>query len=196
MRAIVVKTVTAALVLAACAIAPSSAGTPLSYGSDVKAVVVRKDEVFLLSRKDAASLQVLAVRAGKPLDQAVVLVPARSDRILEAVYPALDAIYVVAREGGDARLLRIPVRFSGAAEIGFTQDFVYRCRNCRSFPPQRYNHVVEIPIPLEGAVVEAHSDPHLSGITLGLESGTTGKTELTYDPALGRFVNQRAEHRT
>lgn len=170
--------------------APKTLAAVQTCDGNVTAIAMRKDEIFLLSRKDAPAFEVRAVRAGKPLDRAVVLVPSHPGRTIESVHPALDAIYVLAREGTKAELLRVPVRSSGGAEIGFTQEFTYRCRNCRSFPAQRYNRVLDVPLPYDGIVSEAHSDPLAPGITITLENTARGEMILTYVPSLGRFINR------
>jgi hypothetical protein len=152
-------------------------------------VAVRKNELFL-----SRGSSVLTLRIGQPLERAIVLIPPRSGREIEAIHPALDAIYVLAREGGDTHLLRVPVRCDGIAEVGFTQKYVCHSRNCRSFPAFRSNHVVVVPLPVAGRVAKAHTDPSMRGITLWFAEKR--HVAYVYDPSSARFgengvVNER-----
>jgi hypothetical protein len=155
---------------------------------NVMAVATRKNEVFLLSRKGAPTVKLLVVREGEALDTATVLVRDRPGRRLESVHPAKDAIYVLVREGSGAKVLRIPVRMSGGSEVGFTQKYVYDCRNCRSFPALKQIRVLEVLLPYEGEVAGAYANPLTPGFSIALERAGTGKIMLSYDPSSGRFV--------
>jgi hypothetical protein len=154
----------------------------------VMVVATRKNEVFLLSLKGAPTAKLLAVRQGEALDTAAVLVRDQPGRRLEAVLPAKDAIYVLVREGGGAKMLRIPVRISGGSEVGFTQKYTYHGRNSRSFPALKQIRVLEVLLPYEGKAVEAHANPLTPGFSIALERAEAGKVWLSYDPSSGRFA--------
>jgi hypothetical protein len=141
-------------------------------------VAVRRNELFLLRGSS-----VLALRAGQPLERAIVLIPPRPGREIESIHPALDAIYVVAREGGDTRLLRVPVRRDGVREVGFAQKYVCHNRNCRSFPARGAIRVIAIPLPVASRVAAAHADPDRRGITLSLVGPAQKTVTWPYDPA-------------
>jgi hypothetical protein len=149
----------------------------------VTMVAVRKDE-FFLSRGSG----VFALRAGQPIERATVLVPPHPGREIDSIHPALDAIYVVAREGGNAQLLRVPVRCDGIAEVGFTRKYVCHSRNCRSFPARGRIRVLAIVLPAASRVVEAHADPDRRGITLALAGPSQRQQTWRYDPP--RFIAQ------
>jgi hypothetical protein len=144
----------------------------------VTMVAVRKDE-FFLSRGSG----VFALRAGQPIERATVLVPPRPGREIDSIHPALDAIYVVAREGGNTHLLRVPVRCDGVREVGFTQKYACHSRNCRSFPARGAIRVIAIPLPVASHVAAAHADPDERGITLSLVGPARKTVTWPYDPA-------------
>src|SRR6185503_14616526 len=75
---------------------------------DVTSVAMRGDQLFLLSHHGAPTFQVLQMRLGQKVAEATVLLPARSDRVVESIHAAKDALYVVVREGVYGHLLRIP----------------------------------------------------------------------------------------
>ena len=85
---------------------------------DVTSIDMRGEEIFLLSHKDAPTFKVLSVRAGQPLSAARTLVPARPDRVIEAVHAASDALYVLAHHGAYSQLLRIPAGTDRVEEVG------------------------------------------------------------------------------
>lgn len=144
----------------------------------VTMVAVRKDE-FFLSRGSG----VFALRAGQPIERATVLVPPHPGREIDSVHPALDAIYVVAREDGSTRLLQVPLRRDGVREVGFTQKYVCHNRNCRSFPARGSIRVLAIALPAASRVVEARADPDRRGITLSLIGPARKTVTWPYDPA-------------
>jgi hypothetical protein len=189
--AIMKRWITLGLAMAAC-LGAARAGTDACSApqtpeeirrcdSGVTMVAVRKDE-FFLSRGSS----VFALRAGQSLERAIVLIPPRPGRDIESIHPALDAIYVVAREDGSTLLLQVPLRRDGVREVGFTQKYVCHSRNCHSFPARKSIRVTAIPLPAAGRV-EAHADPEQRGITLSLAGPAVRKT-WRYDPP--RFIAQ------
>ncbi|MDB5484008.1 MAG: prolyl endopeptidase [Caulobacteraceae bacterium] len=124
----------------------------------------RGDQIFLLSHKNAPTFQVLQVRAGDPLSSARVLVPARTDRVIEGVHAAADALYVVARQGVYSHLLRIP---AGTDRID------------------------EVALPEHGHIGEVFTDARVPGLTLGMSSWVSPPTQYRFDPATGAFADLR-----
>ena len=108
----------------------------LTRDDDVTSVDMRGPEIFLLSHKDAPTFKVLAVHAGQPLSSATTLIPAQSDRVIEGIHAAADALYVLARHGAYSQLLRIP---AGSTSIE------------------------EVQLPFRGHIDEAFADPERSG---------------------------------
>lgn len=159
----------------------------LAYGPDVMDVAIRQNEFFLISRKMEQS-KLLALRIGKTLRDAVVLIPAHMGVTLETVHPAEDAVYVLAGQGTEKRLLRIPVRKSGGLKIGYTQKNNVACRNCRSFPMRRRLHIEEIALPDRKTVLSAFSDPLAAGVAVTFDAAGGGSIVSVYDPVHGRFA--------
>ena len=122
----------------------------------------RRDEIFLLSHKGAPTFQVLAVHAGRPLAEATTLVPARTDRVIQGVHAASDALYVLAQHGAYSELLRIP---AGSTAIE------------------------TIKLPTRGDITEAFTDPTARGISISLQSWATPPVELRYDPGTKTFTD-------
>jgi len=127
----------------------------------VTALDMRGDEIFLLSHKDAPTFKVLVVKAGAPLDSAKTLVAAQSDRVIEGVHAASDALYVQARQGAYSRLLRIP---AGTTTIE------------------------EAVLPVNGHIGEMFTDPREPGVTIDLSSWTTQPALSHYDPQTKKFT--------
>jgi prolyl oligopeptidase len=122
---------------------------------------MRGDDIFLLSHKDAPTFKVLLVKAGAPLDSAKTLVAAQSDRVIEGVHAAADALYVQARQGAYSRLLRIP---TGTTTIE------------------------EAVLPVNGHIGEMFTDPRTPGVTVELSSWTTQPALSHYDPQTKKFT--------
>jgi prolyl oligopeptidase len=129
---------------------------------DVTSAEMRGPEIFLLSHKDAPTFKVLAVRAGQPLSSATTLVPAKPDRVIEAIHAASDALYVLALRGAYSQLLRIP---AGTDQIE------------------------EIALPFAGHVTEAFTDPRSSGVTVLLSSWAVPPTLNAYSPVTKAFTD-------
>lgn len=129
---------------------------------DVTGLDAHGDEIFLLSHKNAPTFQVLAVKDGAPLSTATVLVPAKSDRVIDSVHAAGDALYVLARTGAYSQLLRVPY---GATTIE------------------------EVSLPFKGHVSEAFTDQRAPGITIELNSFIVPPTHFAYDPATKKFTD-------
>ncbi len=84
------------------------------------------------------------------------------DRVIESIYAARDALYVLARDGDRSRLSRIPVGTHAAEDI---------------------------PLPYEGRIAEISSNPRLPGITMMLEGAAMPAREFAYIPPTAKFVH-------
>jgi len=135
---------------------------------DVTDVEMRGNDIFLLSHKHAPTFEVLVLKAGQPLSMAKILVPAASDRVIEAIKPAADGLYVLADEGAYSELLRV--------RTGSTR-------------------IEAIALPFKGHVTEMFSDPRESGVAMNLSSWAAPLQEFRYDPATNRFADLRIEGR-
>jgi prolyl oligopeptidase len=138
----------------------------VSHADGVTAFQISGAHIFLLSKADAPNFKVLELAAGAPLSAARTILPARPDRVIESIHAAADGLYVVARRGLYATILRIG---PGGG-------------------------VREIPLPFRGAVSEAFADPAQAGLTIRLTSWTEHAREFADDPAQGRFVDLGLTH--
>jgi len=129
---------------------------------DVTGVDAEGDHIFLLSHKNAPTFQVLSVKAGAPMSAATVVVPAKSDRVIDSIHAASDALYVLARHGAYSQLLRVAY---GS------------------------NEIQEVPLPFKGHVAEAFTDQRAPGITVELESFVVPPTSFSYDPTKNSFTD-------
>ena len=139
---------------------------------DWKQIVTRDDDVtgadakggriYLLSHKNAPTFQVLSLKDGDPISAATVLVPAKSDRVIDGVHAASDALYVLTRTGAYSQLLRVP--YDGGK-------------------------IEEIPLPFKGHIGEAFTDQRMPGITIDLESFVVPPTSFSYDPKTKAFTD-------
>jgi prolyl oligopeptidase len=126
------------------------------------------DRVFLLSHQDAPTFKVLSLKADDSLSQAVTVLAARPDRVIESIRVAADGLYVVSRAGVYSHLLRIPLA-GGAPE--------------------------EIALPFQGSLSEAFTNPTRPGVTFRLESWVQPPTVMHFDPAARKTVELRIEAR-
>jgi prolyl oligopeptidase len=141
---------------------PKVSWTPfITRDDDVTSADMRGDEIFVLSHKDAPTFKVLSLKAGQPLSAAVTLVPAQTDRVIENIHAASDALYVLARKGPYSQLLRIPAGTTSAEEV---------------------------PLPVEGHIGEMFSDPRQPGATILLSSWVSAPAEYAFDPTKKAFT--------
>lgn len=155
---------------------PNAPWTLLADRADqITFVAARGDELFLLSHKDAPTYQVLAVKAGRPLSQAKVLVPAVPGRVLEGFSAASDGLYVFALEGAYSRLLRVP---SGTTKI---EEVKLPVRG----------HVESNILGLLNSQPDVFSDPRMPGVAINLSSWVIPGAEYQYDPRSQRFTDLR-----
>ena len=134
----------------------------VTRADDVTALAASGSAIYLISHRDAPTFQVLKVDAGKPLATARVWVPASPQRVIDSIYVASDALYVLARRGAYSELLRV-AHASGRIQT--------------------------LPLPFKGIVGEAFTDPREPGITIGLESFVIPRDTFAYDPAKQRFTS-------
>ena len=134
----------------------------ITHADGVTDIEIRGNEVFALSHKNAPMFKVLTVRASEPLARATTLVAPQSNRSIESIHAAADALYVLTLQDGYSQLLRIPTDSTRAQEVA---------------------------LPLKGYVSSAFTDPRRPGITLTQESWTTPPATFAYDPASRTFVD-------
>lgn len=133
---------------------------------DVTDVEMRGSSIFLLSHKHAPTFKVLVLKAGQPLSAARVLVPAESDRVIEAIKPAADGLYVLMNKESYSELLRVRTGSTRIEPIG---------------------------LPFKGHVTEMFSDPRGAGVTVNFSSWAVPPQEYRYEPATSRFVDLTIE---
>jgi prolyl oligopeptidase len=126
----------------------------------VTAFSVRRQTIYLLSHQDAPTFKVLRMPLDDGAARPETVIAARPERVLDRLAAAADALYVVAREGLYAKLLRLPAE-GGALE--------------------------EIALPLKGSVSDVSADPLLPGVVLAAESWTTPRTYYRFEPGAGQF---------
>lgn len=133
----------------------------VTHADGVTAFEPSGSKVFLLSRVDAPTFKVLELDMGSPLSNARTILAPSSDRIIESIHAAADGLYVVARRGLYARLLR--VTSSGAIE--------------------------EFELPAQGQITEAYSDPTKPGIAIAFESWNVPSRIYEYRPDARTYVD-------
>jgi len=122
---------------------------------DVTSFDVRGDDLYLLTHKGASRFKVTHTHLSHPdVGQAEVVLPS-GDAVVRNVSAAQDALYVQELDGGIGRLIRIP--YSGGK-------------------PEA------APLPFEGAVSVAASDPRVPGVLLDMTSWTKADKIYAYDP--------------
>jgi len=135
----------------------------VSHRDGVTAFELSGSRIYLLSRADAPTFKVLALDAGAPFASAKTVLPPDPDRIIDSIHAASDGLYVVARHGLYATLLRVGP--NGAVD--------------------------EIPLPGRGTIDETFSDPSQPGVTLAFESWNLPPRVYVYDPKAGAFADLR-----
>ncbi len=122
----------------------------------ITAFAVHKNDLFLLSHKDAPHFKLLKLDLHHPdLTKATILVPA-TDAIIRAVATADDALYLREFKNGNYHILRLPYDSTTGP--------------------------VEIPLPFEGNAEFLAADPRLPGIIFSLDAWTHAEQICTYDP--------------
>jgi prolyl oligopeptidase len=135
----------------------------VSHRDDVTAFALSGSKTYLLSKADAPTFKVLELGAGEPLSAARTVLPADPDRTIDSIQAASDGLYVVARRGLYATLLRIAL--DGSVE--------------------------DIPLPGRGTVDEAFTDAGRPGVTLTYESWNQPPRVYAYDPKTRHFADLR-----
>jgi prolyl oligopeptidase len=80
----------------------------IDFPDEVTNFDAKGDDLYLLSHKDASRFKVIKINVAKPdLAKAEVVVPP-GERVVTALTVATDGLYVSQRDGGLARLLRVP----------------------------------------------------------------------------------------
>jgi prolyl oligopeptidase len=143
-----------------------AAWQPLVVTADaVTGMDANASTIYFLSHKDAPTFKVLALPLGSPLRAARTVLPARADRVVESIHLAADALYVVAREGLDGKVLRIDAKGS----------------------------VSELALPFHGTVQEVATDPTVPGAIVSVVGWVNPEAHFSYDPASARFTDLKLE---
>jgi prolyl oligopeptidase len=123
--------------------------------------VVRGDQIFLLTHKDAPQFKIVRTSLTEPnLSGAATVVPP-SDAVVTGVAAAKDGLYVQLLDGGIGRLLRVPNR-------GKTES---------------------VELPVEGSVSIAACDSRREGVLLEIKSWIKAPQIYTYDPRTKKTNN-------
>ncbi len=130
------------------------------YSDAVTTLAVDENTVFALTHKNAPRFQVVAfdLRNGTAATARVV-VP-QSDRVIEDINLASDALYLQDLDRGLSRVRQVPVTLGG----GLMQP-------------------VDIALPFDGAITELDTDPHSPGAVLGLQGWTHSPLWYRVDPS-------------
>jgi prolyl oligopeptidase len=121
---------------------------------DVTGFDVRGDDIYLVTHKGAARFKVTHTSLANPdVAHAETILPP-GEAVVRNVSVAQDALYVQELDGGIGRLVRIP--YGGKPETA--------------------------PLPFEGDVSVAASDPRLPGVLLDMTSWTKAEKIYGYDP--------------
>jgi prolyl oligopeptidase len=135
---------------------------PLSVtADDVTGIDADTKRLYFLTHKDAPTFKVLSMPYDGTLATAQTLIPADPKRVIESIHAAQDALYVVAREGLNGKVLRV------AAD----------------------GKVSELPLPFAGTVGEVATTIDHPGAIVALVGWVHPQTHFRYDPASGRFTD-------
>jgi prolyl oligopeptidase len=134
----------------------------VDYADGATDATGRGDDVYVVSHKNALRFQVLKTSAAHPDIDGAQVVVAPSNRVVDGVAAAKDALYVFERENGIARAVRV------------------------DYPT---GSVAEIPLPVQGTLSNSSADPHYPGFFAKLESWTVSPQWFAYDPAANALTN-------
>ena len=121
----------------------------------VTAFDVRRQTLYLLSHQGAPTFKVLRMSLDDAAAHPETVIAAQPERVLERLAAAADALYVVAREGLYAKLLRLPAG-GGTLE--------------------------EIALPIKGSVSQLWADPLRPAVVVAAENWTTPRTYYRFEP--------------
>jgi prolyl oligopeptidase len=135
---------------------PASVRWRLAIGLDDKVtdVAIHGTTVYALTAKGSPRFRVVRFEVGQTFAQAREVVPA-SDRVIDAIESASDALYVQSREDGRSRMTK----------VGYD------------------NSRVDIPLPVDGTMSGLTTEYDRPGFWGELESWTTPPRWYSYDPA-------------
>jgi prolyl oligopeptidase len=128
---------------------------------DVTGLDASPTTIYVLTHKDAPTFKVLSLPFGGSLGNARTVIAARPDRVIESIHWAADALYVVAREGLDGKVLRV----------------------------EPNGKVSELALPFQGTVQEVSTDPLKAGAIVALVGWVHPPAHYRYDPAGGKFTD-------
>jgi prolyl oligopeptidase len=126
---------------------------------EVTDFTVSGEDIYLLTHKDAPRYKVIVTSLVQPDLAGARTVVAESEAVVQGLSMAKDALYVHIMDGGIGRYLRIP--HNGGTEGTF------------------------IPLPFEGTIYPAGSDPRLPGVVFAATSWNNYGSVYLYDPESG-----------
>ncbi|MGD1158234.1 MAG: prolyl oligopeptidase family serine peptidase [Terriglobia bacterium] len=133
---------------------------------DVTGFAVREDDLYLQSHKDASRYKVLHTKLSNPdVARAEVVVPP-GEAVVRNISAASDALYVQELDGGLGRLVRLP--YAGGK------------------PEQ-------VPLPFDGDVFVASTDPRVPGALVQLSSWVKARLLYAYDPESKRLTDTKLQ---
>ncbi|HWX27423.1 MAG TPA: prolyl oligopeptidase family serine peptidase [Steroidobacteraceae bacterium] len=127
---------------------------------DVTDVSANATTLYLLTHRNAPTFKVMALPLDGTLADARLLVPARTDRIIESIHAAADGLYVAGRQGLNGQLLH--------AALDGT--------------------VTELKLPFQGSVSDVATDPTQAGAVVALEGWISPPAHFRYDSAQNAFT--------
>ena len=131
------------------------------FSDQIKSIVIRGDDLFLLSYKNAPHFRVLRTSAKNPdLAHAREVVPPGT-AVIDRIAGARDALYVQLLDGGIARLLRV--------------DYENYSRR-------------EIKLPYQGNIFELYATQQQAGALVAMDSWVKPPAYFVFDPGTSRLV--------
>jgi hypothetical protein len=173
-------------------IPPSKPVTAQTFDADVVSLAMRHGETFFLSGRNAPVHRLQAVQTGKPQSAASELMAFPPSLRLESVHAAADGIYVLARDGSHAWIIRIPAKANGRVQSLVPPKSVSRCRNCRSLPAQWAPRISNVAVP-DGSISAVLADPQTLGLSIILERHGAEPEALRFDTGTGHFVSEQTK---
>ena len=139
-------------------ITPADGVAPTDYPT-----AVHGSTLYLLIQKDHPNRSIVTVDMSQPYDSKRRIVLAESSRVLEDIYAAQDALYIVERVGGGFALARLSYDKPGAPE--------------------------EVALPYQGAILSVDASVLNPGVVVVLGAWTRSQNAFVYDPQLNQMTD-------
>ncbi len=127
---------------------------------------VRRDDLYLITHKDAPRFKVIRVSLSHPAPVKAQVVIPPSEAVIMNVTAMADALYIQELDGGIGRLLRLP----------YTEDAAQK-----------------IPLPFDGRIVLDGGDSRLDGVVFDLSSWTKAPKIFEYLPKENRVGDTKLQ---